>query len=578
MQFRFAPSIRRTVSAAFIAASLASSAGCSSDANQPTAPMDSGAAGDSGGVGVADSGDAGSLDAGPLDITTKSGPVHGKTTGTTRAFLGIPYAAPPTGPNRWRAPQPVTPWTMPLDATMPAKVCPQIQVAGTTMDPRSAEDCLTLNVWTPDPAPASALPVMVWIHGGAFVFGSGAETYYDGSHLIAAGNVVVVTMNYRLGALGFLAHPALTAESANHPTSGNYGFEDQQAALRWVKDNISGFGGDPGKVTIFGESAGGLSVCAHLIAPASQGLFQGAISESGLCSSPLKPTRDQAYPNGQALATALGCTDSATVLTCLRSKTPADLLGAFSGATSLPGGLFYQGRLAPADGGTVQGSQTWNPVVDTTVIPVPIATVGPGFAKVPLLLGTNANEGTVFSAPGIFGGTPVSSDAEYQAAVARTFPTQATQILAQYPSSAFPSPNDALNEATTDAFFTCPARRQARAAATAGSNVYLYVFTHVPEQPIQQNLGSFHSAELSYVFGADPGLATTKDDEKPLIATMQGYWTRFAHAGDPNGGGAPAWPKYSQSGDQDLSLNLPTPSVETGHKSAKCDFWDSVGP
>jgi para-nitrobenzyl esterase len=576
MEYRLAPSIQRAACAGFVIALVAPAAGCSSDSSHEATPTDSGT-GDSEGVVAAEAGDAGSSDAGPLDIMTKSGPVHGKTSGTIRAFLGIPYAAPPVGPNRWRAPQPISPWTAPRDVTMSAKVCPQIQVAGTTMDSRSAEDCLTLNVWTPDPAPASALPVMVWIHGGAFVFGSGAETYYDGSNLVGAGNEVIVTMNYRLGALGFLAHPALTAESADHPTSGNYGFEDQQAALRWVKDNISGFGGDPAKVTIFGESAGGFSVCAHLISPGSQGLFQGAISESGLCASPLKQTRDQAYPNGEAFATALGCTDSAMVLACLRSKTPADLLAAFSGTKSLPGGLFYQDRSVSTDGGT-QGSQTWNPVVDTTVIPVPIATVGPGFAKVPLLLGTNANEGTVFSAPGIFGGTPVSSDAEYQAAVARTFPSQATQILAQYPSSAFPSPNDALNEATTDAFFACPARRLARAATAAGSNVYLYVFAHVPEQPIQQNLGSFHSAELPYVFGADPGLAVTKDDEKPLTSIMQGYWTRFAHAGDPNGSGAPGWPKYSQSGDQDLSLDLPSPAVETGHKNAKCDFWDSVSP
>ncbi len=514
-----------------------------------------------------------------LDVTTKSGPVHGKMNGAVREFLGIPYAAPPTASNRWRPPQPVAPWATARDATAVAKVCPQIAIGGTTLDPQSDEDCLTVNVWTPDPAPSAPLPVMVWIHGGAFVFGSGANAFYDGSNLVNAGKVVVVTMNYRLGALGFLALPALTAESAAHPTSGNYGFEDQQAALGWVKDNIAAFGGDPAKVTLFGESAGGFSVCAHLTAPGSQGLFVRAISESGLCASPLMATRDSEYPNGQALATALGCTDVSTALACLRSKTPTDLLDAFSGGTTLPGGLFFQGQYsAPADGGVAVGSQTWSPVVDMVDIATPVGTLGSGFPKTPLLLGTNANEGAIFTSPLPFNGMPVTSDADYQAAVTRTFTARAPQILAQYPSSSFTSPNDALNAVATDSFFTCPARRLARAAAAAGSGVYLYVFAHAPEMPTEANLGAYHSAELPYVFGLDTGLATTQADEKPLATLMQGYWTAFAHAGDPNGNGAPMWPAYTAAGDQDMTLDLPASAVETGHKKSQCDFWDSVYP
>jgi para-nitrobenzyl esterase len=556
--------------------------GCSSsNSNQPNNSTDSGPAADAQGVGEAGGeagGDAGPLQAGSVDITTKSGSVHGKTDGMVRSFLDIPYAAPPTGTNRWRAPQPVAAWTSPRDATMPSKVCPQIAPGGTSPDSRSDEDCLYLNVWTPDAAQPSPLPVMVWFFGGAFVFGSGAETFYDGSNLVVTGNVVVVTLNYRLGALGFLAHPALTAESTDHPTSGNYGFEDQQAALKWVQDNIDAFGGDPAQVTIFGESAGGYSVCAHLVAPASQGLFARAISESGPCSSLSSETRDQAYLNGQALATALGCTDAATVLTCMRGKMPTDLLMAFSANKALPGGLFFQGNGMPADGGAFQGSQTWNPVVDGTVLPVSIATADTGSAHVPLLLGSNANEGNIFTAPGVFGGVPVSTDADYQAALSRRFTSaQVTQILAQYPSSAFPSPNDALNAVVTDAIFACPARRVARAASGAGATVYLYAFNHVPETALVPNLGSFHSAEFPYVFGVDDPLAVTKDDEKPLIPIMQGYWTRFAH-GDPNGAGAVNWPKYTQSADQDLAIDLPMPSVETGRKMAKCDFWDGISP
>jgi para-nitrobenzyl esterase len=547
-------------------------AACSSSSGENNAPSmtDAGTPASDGAIPEAATGSA-------LDVTTKSGPVHGKMNGTVREFLGIPYAAPPTGSNRWRPPQPVTPWTTARDATTTAKVCPQIAIGGTTLDPTSDEDCLTVNVWTPDPAPASPLPVMVWIHGGAFVFGSGANAFYDGSNLVNAGKVVVVTMNYRLGALGFLALPALTSESTDHPTSGNYGFEDQQAALRWVKDNIGAFGGDPAQVTLFGESAGGFSVCAHLAAPASQGLFARAISESGLCASPLTQTRDQAYPNGQALATALGCTDASTELSCLRSKAPTDLLDAFSGSTMLPGGLFFQGNYTgAADGGAVAGSQTWNPVVDMVDIPAPVGTGG--LAKVPLLLGTNANEGAIFTAPAPFKGTPVTSDADYQAAVTRTFTTKATQILAQYPSAMFPSPNDALNTLATDAFFTCPARRLARTAAGAGSTVYLYIFAHAPEKPTEPNLGAYHSAELSYVFGIDTGLATTQADEKPLVTQMQGYWTAFANKGDPNGSGAPMWPAYTAAGDQDMTLNLPTSMVESAHDKANCDFWDGITP
>jgi para-nitrobenzyl esterase len=511
-------------------------------------------------------------------VTTSTGDVIGKLDAKTRAFLGIPYAAPPTGANRWRTPEPVTPWTTPRDATKPAKVCPQIQVGGTTIDTRSDEDCLTVNVWTPDPPGSAALPVMVWIHGGAFVFGSGAETFYDGSTIATAGNVVVVTMNYRLGALGFLALPALTAESSAHPTSGNYGFEDQQAALRWVKQNIAAFGGDPGKVTIFGESAGGYSVCSHLVAPGSKGLFQRAISESGYCSGYLGTTRDGAYPNGEALARVLGCTDASKVLECLRGKTPDEFLHAFDNAgPDLPGGLFFQGSGAIGDGGAVKGSQRWNPVTDDDVIVARVADVGPSFDTVSLLLGTNADEGTIFTSPTLFKGVPVASDAEYQAALPRTFGATLTpSIVAQYPSSNFPTANDALNTVVTDSCFACPARRLARNAAAANVDVYLYAFHHAPEKALLPGLGSFHAAEFSYIFGFDTPLATTQDGEKPLAELMRGYWTRFASTGDPNGVTAPAWPKYDATGDELLGFDVPTSAAEAGYKKAKCDFWDSI--
>jgi para-nitrobenzyl esterase len=564
-------------------------AGCSSDSSNKAgrdagpdasrtttdaSPADAGAASSSKPTPEGDASDSGPR---RFEVKLMNGPVNGVQDGKVRAFYGIPYAAPPTGSNRFKPPQPVVPWSMPLDASKPRKVCPQISVGSTAVNAMSDEDCLVLNVWTPDPPSSAPLPVMVWIHGGAFAFGSGGETYYDAGSLVTEGRVVVVGINYRLGALGFLPLPALTAEDKSHPTSGNYGFEDQQAALRWVKDNIGEFGGDPKNVTIFGESAGGYSVCAHLVAPGSAGLFHKAISESGLCSSLIDATLDAQYAHGEAFAQAMGCTDPAKVLDCLRGKDANDYLTASTGSM-LPGGLFFQGprSAGESDGGVEHLSSAWSPVIDGVDIPVGIAAVGPDFAKVPLLLGTNLNEGTVFTNALLFGGMPVSDETEYEEAVTRTFRSAAPDVLAQYPAKSFPTPNDALSELTVDGFFACPARRQARSASGAGVDVYLYGFQHVPEKPLIPDLGAFHSSELAYVFGGNYPLDPAQPDEQSLGTQIRAYWTRFAHAGDPNGGSDPSWPKYIAKDDQSMKLDLPTSAAETGYKKTKCDFWDAL--
>ena len=523
---------------------------------------------DSGSRMTADAGSDDGVDASTRDSTlvrTGAGPVRGVESESTRSFLGIPYAAPPTGENRWRAPQPVTAWTEPRDATERGKVCPQPNAQG-------AEDCLTLNVFTPAPPPDRAeLPVMVWIHGGEFLLGSGAETYYDGSELVRAGNLVVVTLNYRLGALGFLALPELSAESSAHPTSGNYGFEDQQAALRWVKDNIAGFGGDPGNVTLFGESAGGYSVCAHLLAPGSKGLFQKAISESGWCSKYMSYGLETAYEQGKAFATLSGCPYGSAVIDCLRSKTPNELLDAVPDAPS-PGGFHFQDPTT-ADSAV---PPTWLPVVDESIVPSTIGMVTADSAKVPLLLGTNSDEGSIYLRTFPLGGVPVTNEQEYVDALERRFGVAvAAKVLAMYPISAFASANDALSAVTTDGLYACPARRLARAQSAAGADVYLYAFEHEPEAPLITGLGVFHIAEVSYVFGIDSPLATTQRDELPLVAAMQGYWTRFARTGDPNGDDAVAWPEYSASDDESLVLDL-TIATQAEYKQAQCAFWDSV--
>ena len=215
----------------------------------------------------------------PLDVVIDSGTIHGKQSGDVHVFLGVPYAAPPVGPLRWKKPQPVAPFDGVRDARQTGSQCPQsFSFTGAGGD----EDCLYLNVWAP--ANVKNAPVFLWIHGGAFVFGSGGDAFYDGTHLAETFGVVVVTINYRLGALGFLAHDALDAEDPSYPTSGNYGLEDQFAAMQWVQTNIAAFGGDPAKVTLAGESAGGYSVCLHYLAPRTHGLFANAISESGLCT------------------------------------------------------------------------------------------------------------------------------------------------------------------------------------------------------------------------------------------------------------------------------------------------------
>ena len=249
-------------------------------------------------------------------VRTSTGLLRGVTATDHRLFAGIPYAAPPVGPLRWQPPAPVQPWSGLRDATRPGLRC--IQDTDDDFDPGhpASEDCLTLNVWTP-PRSKDARPVMVWIHGGSFINGNADD--YDAGRLTSRGDIVVVTLNYRLGALGFLAHPALGP--AGHV--GNYGLADQQAALRWVRDNIANFGGDPGKVTVAGESAGGISVCDHLVAPGSAGLFRAAIIHSGPCQA--QGTRTEAEKTSLDYAAEAGCGDPMTAAQCLRDL-PANKL------------------------------------------------------------------------------------------------------------------------------------------------------------------------------------------------------------------------------------------------------------
>ena len=491
---------------------------------------------------------------GGLDLQIDTGTVHGKQVNGVRKFFGIPYAAPPVGALRWKAPQPVTPWTSPRDAVSPAAVCPQINPFGLG---GGEEDCLYLNVFTP--AEVTGAPVMFWLHGGAFAFGSGSEVYYDGAKLAQKYGVVVVTINYRLGAFGAFIHPQLTTDS-----SGNYAIEDQLAALKWVQRNIATFGGDPAKVTVFGESAGGFSACLLYLSANTHGLFRSVISESGLCTSDYQRSKPQAMADSMTIATKLGCTGQ--VETCLRSKTVDELTAAITPlpvAMQPPGGALYlPGVISPA------------PFTDGVVVAddMRVAFAAGGFEHRPLLLGTNHDEGTLFHSSVL--ATPVLDETAYRDALGRHFGAgKVDAIVAAYPVAAFSSPNAAIAAVTGDSLFVCPARRAARGAAAAGAPIYRYTFERAFENPLITDGGVIHSGEIPFVFGNDNFLLGQMGQSGlPVSDAVQGYWTRFAATGDPNGDGAVAWPRAD--GDHHLVLDV-TSAASSGLKTAQCDFWDA---
>jgi para-nitrobenzyl esterase len=498
-----------------------------------------------------------------LQVTVDTGVLHGTKQGSVRQFLGIPYADQPIGDLRWRAPQPAPKWTGVLQANAYGNECPQtLSFAG----PSNTEDCLYLNVWSP--SGAHDLPVMVWIHGGAFIFGSGNDKWYTGGTLVGQG-VVVVTINYRLGALGFLAHPALDVDDPAYPTSGNYGLADQTAALQWVQRNIHAFGGDPKKVTMFGESAGGFSSCVHYLSPNETDLFQAAISESGFCTATvLAPGHATADSLGLDLGNQLGCPGgTASALACLRAVSVDTLLTATNlppAANQTPGGPFYQASLLP----------NVVPNVDEVVVPDMLKAFKAGsYTPRPLLLGTNKDEGTLFHST-VYG-KQVETDPDYQAALAVRFGSaNVPSIIQRYPSSAFATQNDALAAVTGDAFFVCPARAVARATTTAGAPVYRYSFEHALENPFMQGLGVFHSSELPFVFGNDTfPLGKIGDSGAPISAAMVTDWTTFAKTLAPSAD----WPAYSVATDPYIAFG-DSPAPASGLKTALCDFWDALPP
>lgn len=495
---------------------------------------------------------------GPLLIETDKGPVQGALLGTTRTFLGIPFAAPPVGDLRWRAPAPHEAWSDALDASAKGPACAQLGALSGSFDKTSSEDCLTLNVWTPQRLASTAPPVLVWIHGGAFILGSGGADDYDGQLLSEATGAVVVTVNYRLGPFGFLSLPSLKTEDPAHPSAGGYGLEDQRAALQWVKTNIAAFGGDAGRVTIFGESAGGISVCMHLVSPPSAGLFHRAIIESGPCDNATPEM--EANTQGESFLTALGCDIAKDPLGCARSKSTEEI------ATALP----VSSDLLFGDGAS------WFPVLDGWNLPdAPGELLAAGkFEKVPTIAGSNANEAALFFA---LGGNKVADEAAFEAFVETLVPGHGKDIAAKYPTATYGSAEKAAIAAVGDAGFVCPTRRTARAIAEGGAPSFLYHFTYAPKGGLLGDLGAFHSAEIRYIFGL-PGTLLPQsltEEELSLWSAMRSYWGRFAAGGDPMGEGAARWPKYDAATDESLRI-APMITTEAGLKKDLCDFWDGI--
>ena len=496
---------------------------------------------------------------------TKSGVVLGSTVSDVNEFLGIPYAKPPIGDLRWEPPVAFGKFTTPFEATAFGSECTQ-------SGPFGSEDCLFLNVYTPaqskagQPKPDASsvsLPVMVWIHGGGLTAGGG--DLYDPTPLVTQGGVIVVTINYRLGVLGFLAETGLDKE---HHLLGNYGFMDQQLALKWVQENIAAFGGNPKEVTIFGESAGGQSVYSQLASPLAKGMFRGAIAESGSYSEfqdyfdfivtlPVAETMGTILvPSGNTVAADVGC--GSQTAACLRSVSADTLVGA-EPSVVYP---FVDGKLL---------TQT------------PTAAFKTGkFNRVPVIAGTNHDEYRIFVAEQYDGtGNPIDTSAEYTAAVTLLWGSElAPFVLDLYPYSSYPDGGLALSASGTDGLFSCPARNADKSLSNHVPT-YAYEFNDEDAPPdmvpgLSFPLGAFHASELQFLFFVTDDIYPLTADEQLLSDAMVSYWTQFAKTLNPNSADQPVWPRYTSS-DQFQSLVPPTPMPETNFNTFHmCDsFWNT---
>ena len=495
-----------------------------------------------------------------LLVRTDDGVVQGETADGVDQWLGLPYAAPPVGQLRWKSPQPPAPWSGVRSATTLPPACPQLPSGN---GPRSEnEDCLYLSIYRPAGVSRhERLPVLFWIHGGGLTTGSGNQ--HNGALMATTNHIEVVSINYRLGMFGFLALPSLSSESPSK-ASGDYGLQDQEAALRWVVHNIRGFGGDSRNVTIAGESAGGYSVCALMTSPTARGLFERAVMQSGSCiSTPLSA----AEQTGAAYAAAIGCSDPATAVVCMRAKTPAQLLDDPQ----------YPGAASPTTGGP-----------ELPVAPAEAVSTG-RFAHVPLLIGTNHDEGRTFSQ-----GFANAPESVYDQTIQAEYGANASKVLAEYPWSSFPSPYTtayAIGAVWTDSGFIggiggCATQNLA-AQFRAGTRTFFYQFDDRNAPGLNHQVpgyqwGAGHAMELAYMWPSFNNGFSLYDEftpaQKQLSEQMVRWWGAFVRFGAPWVHGQRFWPSYQH--DQIMSLrpgdqSTPIPSSEFGAEH-NCSFWNSI--
>ncbi|MCC7539987.1 MAG: carboxylesterase family protein, partial [Deltaproteobacteria bacterium] len=499
---------------------------------------------------------------------TALGAIRGEALGGIGIYRGLRYALPPTGDARWTAPLAAPAWDGTFDATRFGPACmqpttPFIPDGELPSRDEQSEDCLTLNVWTAARTQGDALPVMVWIHGGGWTIGSGSARLYDGSRLASEG-VVVVTFNYRLGPLGYLAHELLDAESPDG-ASGNYGMRDQLLALEWVRDHVRAFGGDPGNVTVFGESAGAGSVCNLLVAPSAFGLFHRAVIQSASCIAPVRDLRTSsarwpsAHELGASVEAGLACDATPDPLACMRAASFDEI----AAAGMLASGTFEE------------GNKFW-PVVDGLLLPEqPRAAIEAGrWARVPVIAGSNRDEAALFRSAF----RAIDSRAAFEAAVQATFGARAApRVLEVYPVASDADAAAAYEQLITDFTFACPARRTLRAfVETAATPAWLYQLTQVHPSGAASGLGAYHGADILYVFGnlnVNDRYTIPEDDER-LADAVVSLWTRFAATGDPNVAGGTEWPPYDALADAHLALEWPL-VTGSGLRRAQCDVYDS---
>ena len=500
-------------------------------------------------------------------VRVDAGRLRGQMRGGLAVFQGIPFAAPPVGNLRWREPQRVAPWPGVRDATKPGSAClqssaglnpfiaPLAAAYGASYTARpvaSSEDCLYLNVWVPAWPPkaalaAPALPVMVWLHGGSNTAGSGAQSTYDGASLAAHG-VILVTINYRLGVMGFFSHPELTSESPHH-TSGNFGLLDQLAALRWVKQNIAQFGGDPNNVTLFGESAGSIDASILLASLQSTGLFRRMILESGPPFGLGTPrTRSEAEAVGAAIGKAAPGSSTST-LENLRRMPAAQVVELAS-------------RVEKAQ---FKGFDPNSPTVDgwlLTQAPARTFAIG-AMQKVDVMVGLNGRELSAFRIAGAAAAkqsgktAPAAGVGDALRGLTNTtrplYGNWTTLAIAAYLGAAVVYRGAAIDQATNDMLMACPIGALGALTTAAGQHAYIYQFDHSIPGKGQAELGAFHGLEIPYVFNAfdDPGwnwLPFTAADRQ-LSNVMENYWTNFAKTGSPNAAGLPIWNAW-KDGDE----------------------------